>query len=98
MASINPRRARQYFQAGVARDGETLRAMRQELMGMHAEMINAVGPATFIDGAYDKIFARIHIKEFPLRLLPPYQSVSDAAFEQYCAVLREKYPAWLPSN
>lgn len=95
IASINPRLARQYFEAGVARDGDVLRTMRNDLMGMHTEMINAAGSTPFIDGAYDKIFSRIHFKEFPLRLLPPYQYVSDAAFEQFCAALREKYPAWL---
>ena len=98
LASINPRRARQYFEAGAARDGETLRAMRAELMGLHAELMKAAGPAPMIDGAYDKIFSRMHVAEFPLRLLPPYQSISDAGFEQFRAAVGEKYPAWLPDG
>lgn len=98
IASINPRRARQYFEAGVAREVDTLRTMRAELMGMHTEMIGAIGSTPYIDGAYDKLFSRMQIKDFPLRLLPPYQFVSDAAFERFVAVLREKYPAWLPAT
>jgi dihydrodipicolinate synthase/N-acetylneuraminate lyase len=97
IASIHPRRARQYFEAGVKRDINTLNSMRAELMGLHNEMTNALGSTVYIDGAYDKLFSRIAVKEFPLRLLPPYDYVSDAAFEKFCAATRENYPAWLPS-
>jgi dihydrodipicolinate synthase/N-acetylneuraminate lyase len=95
IASINPRRARQYFEAGAKRDGDTLRTMRAELMGLHAEMMGAVGSTPYIDGAYDKLFSRIAVNEFPLRLLPPYDYVSDAAFEKFWAAVQEKYPQWM---
>ena len=97
IASSSPRRALEYFQAGAARDIDKLNTLRLELAGMHAEMVKAVGPTAYIDGAYDKLFSRIRVKNFPLRLLPPYQYVSDAAFEQFVAAVRAKYPAWLPT-
>jgi dihydrodipicolinate synthase/N-acetylneuraminate lyase len=95
VASINPRRARQYFDAGVARDFTTLLALQSELQGMHTELFKAVGATVHIDGALDKLFSRIHDRRFPLRLYPPYQGVSEEVFEQYCAALRAGYPAWL---
>src|SRR5262245_48832777 len=49
IASINPRRARQYFEAGVKRDLNTLNSMRAELMGLHNEMTNALGSTVYID-------------------------------------------------
>lgn len=95
VASSNPRLARKYFEAGVARDVETLMTMRSEIVGMHDELFKAITNSAHMDGAFDKMFSRIHDRRFPLRLLPPYQCVSDEAFEQYCAALREKYPAWI---
>mgnify|MGYP002622780664 CR=1 FL=1 len=51
-----------------------------------------------IDGAYDKMFARIQDPEFPLRLLPPYESVSEEQFQQFESSLRERVPHWMPSR
>jgi dihydrodipicolinate synthase/N-acetylneuraminate lyase len=95
IGSSNLRRARRYFEAGLARDVKTLTAMQQELVGMHDALIKAVGTTAHMDGAFDKIFSRMHDRRFPLRLLPPYQGASVEAFEQYCAALREHYPAWI---
>ncbi len=35
---------------------------------------------------------------FPLRLLPPYQSASDAAFERYRDALKTQFPQWIDSS
>jgi dihydrodipicolinate synthase/N-acetylneuraminate lyase len=95
IGSSNLGRARTYFEAGLARDVQTLSAMQRELLGVREALSKAVGNTAHMDGAFDKIFSRIHDRRFPLRLLPPYQGVSEAAFEQYCAALRERYPTWL---
>jgi dihydrodipicolinate synthase/N-acetylneuraminate lyase len=95
IGSSNLRRARQYFEAGLARDVKTLTVMQQELIGMHDALIKAVGNTAHMDGAFDKIFSRLHDRRFPLRLLPPYHGASVEAFEEYCAALREQYPAWI---
>lgn len=93
-ASLNPRLAREYFDAGVRRDTEALTALSRELDGI----LTALGAAfegPRIDGAYDKCFNKVHDPHFPLRLLPPYQGASDAEFERFVGAVRERYPRWL---
>lgn len=94
IASSNPPLAREYFELGAGGQMPRLMAMRQELAGMHEALMKAV-PGTVIDGAYDKIFSKMRLPEFPLRLLPPYEYASEEAFAQYCAAVRERYPAWI---
>jgi hypothetical protein len=50
-----------------------------------------------MDRAFDKMFCRMHDRRFPLRLLPPYAGVSDETFERFAALVREKYPRWVPA-
>ena len=47
-----------------------------------------------VDGAYDKTIEKLSIglDDFPLRMLSPYRTVSDAEFEIARRVLRERYP------
>lgn len=47
-----------------------------------------------VDGAYDKTIEKLSIglDDFPLRMLSPYRTVSDAEFEGARQVLRERYP------
>jgi hypothetical protein len=47
-----------------------------------------------MDGAYDKVFCKIHDPGFPLRLLPPYAGLSDETFGKIVAMIRSKYPRW----
>lgn len=48
-------------------------------MKIRDELLKAVDfPA--IDSAYDKLFTKLEIEDFPLRLLPPYQYTTDEAF------------------
>ena len=47
------------------------------------------------DGAYDKLIAKLADPAFPLDLLPPYKSSSDAGFARYRSELEANYPAWL---
>ncbi|WP_026876573.1 dihydrodipicolinate synthase family protein [Jiangella gansuensis] len=95
VASVNPRRAREFFDAGVARDVAALMAMCAELVGMSGELRRAVGPGPHIDGAFDKVFAKVHDPEFPLRLLPPYQGSTDEAYKSFLEALNEHYPQWV---
>ena len=47
-----------------------------------------------IDGAYDKLIEKLSPGQeaFPLRMLSPYRSLSDAEYEQARRVLRERFP------
>lgn len=79
-------------QRDVARYPEFVREC--ELFG---QLLFECVPGTRIDGSYDKIFSRLQVPEFPLRLLPPYVGTSDEQFQKFAALLREQLPAWLPS-
>jgi len=47
-----------------------------------------------IDGAYDKMLVRLGGLEMPLRMLSPYESLSEEVFEECRRIPDEKYPEW----
>jgi dihydrodipicolinate synthase/N-acetylneuraminate lyase len=95
-ASTNFARARAFFAAGQAQDAVKLTAISQAFPGLIAAFKEAVGDTAHIDGAFDKLFCRIHDPDFPLRLLPPYAGVSEERFDRYVEALRMNHPEWLP--
>jgi dihydrodipicolinate synthase/N-acetylneuraminate lyase len=98
IASINLALGQRYFRAGLERDFATLDTMAAELAAVGAEMKAAVAESAHMDGAFDQMFCRAHDPAFPLRLLPPYAAVSDAAFERFMAAVRARHPRWLPQT
>lgn len=97
IASIQPALAQTYFRAGQNQDFAILDPLDDELRRMTARMfeIASTGPA-HMDGAYDKMFSRLLLPDFPLRLLPPYAAMSEAIFDQFASCLRAEHPRWLP--
>jgi dihydrodipicolinate synthase/N-acetylneuraminate lyase len=98
LATLNWTSGRTFFEAGQRRDVATLQAMLRELNALGRELVAVVGNSAHIDGAFDKLFCRLHDRCFPLRLLPPYEYVSETSFERFAALLREKYPRWVPGE
>ena len=98
LASMNLKLGQAYFHAGRDRDFATLDAMGQELSAVRADMKRIVGDSAHMDGAFDKMFCRVNDPQFPLRLLPPYDSVSEERFQTYVKLLEKKYPQWLPDR
>lgn len=94
--STNFARARDYFRAGCAQDEEALIGFVADFEGLIAVLKDALGGTAHMDGAFDKMFCRVHDREFPLRLLPPYESMSDARFDAYLRLMRQHHPHWLP--
>lgn len=94
--STSFQRAHDYFRAGCERDTTQLATITADFDGLIATFKEAVGDTTHMDGAYDKLFCRIHDPEFPLRLLPPYESVSEQRFEHYRDQMRSRHPRWMP--
>lgn len=94
--STNFQRAAEFFRAGRAQDAERLEAIAADFPALIAAFKDAIGSAAHMDGAFDKLFCRIHDPEFPLRLLPPYAGASEAQFERYLDQLRRISPRWLP--
>lgn len=94
IATSNIKRAWEYFYASCNREYEKTFKMQQELNLMAKGLMEAAGGGK-MDGAYDKMFSKILIKEFPLRLLPPYKSNTDEAFDKYYSFLKKEFPQWL---
>jgi dihydrodipicolinate synthase/N-acetylneuraminate lyase len=89
-------RLHELFEAGQNRDVARYPQLVGECRLFLKLLLEALGPHDRIDGAYDKVFDRVHVPDFPLRLLPPYQSTSDAEFEQFVSSMREQLPQWMP--
>jgi dihydrodipicolinate synthase/N-acetylneuraminate lyase len=94
VASTGIKRAMEYFKAGIKGEKDKLIIMQRELHVLSNALACAAGDNR-IDGAYDKIFCKCSDQDFPLRLLPPYESASDEGFLQYYRFLQEKMPQWL---
>lgn len=89
ISTIHLGRSREFHRAR----GATLRSMCAELVAIRAAMKAIVGDAAHMDGAFDKLYLKLHEPNFPLRLLPPYVSTTDAMFERF----RDDIPAaWRP--
>lgn len=71
--------ARRWFSADRA---ERFR-LEPTFRSLHAAAKSALAGAAHMDGAYDKLYVKLHFPEFPLRLLPPYAGVTDAQFAQF---------------
>lgn len=87
-----------YFAAGRTRDAETLLSMQRELSELTSCLHALMGDTAHMDGAYDKLFCRLHDPRFPLRLLPPYAGASETVFQEYVSLLRRQFPRWIESG
>lgn len=96
ISASNPKRAQEYFRAGVDGDFSRLTELYRELAGVMAAVRRAAGGMGLNDGAYDKLVAKIAEPDFPLDLLPPYQASTDEGYRQYLGELTAHYPGWLP--
>jgi dihydrodipicolinate synthase/N-acetylneuraminate lyase len=94
IASSNPTRAHAYLAAANG-DPATLATLYAELCGILHALLGAAG-TSFIDGAYDKVIHRLAEPDFPLALLPPYETTTTAVYEQYRDAIAKTWPAWLP--
>lgn len=94
LASSNMERAWDFFQAGVEQDAAKVLQCQRELAAMLSELLSLAGTPK-MDGAYDKLFCRMLDPEFPLRLLPPYETLDSHVFESYRSYLLQELPHWL---
>lgn len=94
IASIHFAQAKRYFEAGQRRDAKALSPTQHELSELINELVALGKNEAHMDGAFDKVFCKIHDPAFPLRLLPPYSGLSDATYQKMVAMIRKKYPRW----
>ena len=92
LCNINFRLAREYYEAGVRRDAGAL----VRLEGEFSRCLSLFGRLTpgKMDGAYDKLFVRYSVPEFPQRLLPPYTGFTDEETARFDRELRTELPRW----
>ncbi len=83
LASVNPRRAKQFVAGPDAQREADVRDFRA--MGAALQEISA--GRFHIDGAYDKMLFRMSDPNFPLRLLPPYAHATEEDFARFKAAV-----------
>jgi dihydrodipicolinate synthase/N-acetylneuraminate lyase len=84
------------LEAGKRRDQAALTALQRECNTVTRTLFDTL-PDDRIDGAYDKLFEKLHDPEFPLRLLPPYVGMSDEQYRGFVQLLRQRLPEWVPN-
>jgi dihydrodipicolinate synthase/N-acetylneuraminate lyase len=85
------------FDAGKRRDIDRLTAIQREIDVVMETLLETV-PGGKIDGGYDKMFEKMYDPAFPLRLLPPYEGVSDEEYQAFVRLLGERLPDWVPAS
>jgi dihydrodipicolinate synthase/N-acetylneuraminate lyase len=93
-ASINWGMAKRYFQAGLRKDYAALLEYQEDLIGLVNKLVGIMPPGAHMDGSYDKIFPKMYIPDFPLRLLPPYKGAEEETFVKLKEIVLENYPEW----
>ncbi|MDB6059833.1 MAG: dihydrodipicolinate synthase family protein, partial [Verrucomicrobiales bacterium] len=94
IASIHFAEAKKYFDAGQRGDLKALLSQQRELSEMITDIVALGRGEAHMDGAYDKVFCKIHDQEFPLRLLPPYAGLTIETFQKISELIQRKYPRW----
>ncbi len=77
-----------HIQAGEWAEAFLLHA---EYLAAMTDVLKPLRTGTWIDGAYDKVLARLGGIEMPLRLLSPYSSFPETKVEECRAILESKY-------
>lgn len=90
-----PHRIKAYFAAGVRGDVDRLFRLHHDLLRFQQDIIEPLVAESRIDGAYDKALVKMGgFDAMPLRLLSPYQGLSDAHYEYVHSLFRDLYPDW----
>ncbi|MFO1094985.1 MAG: dihydrodipicolinate synthase family protein [Planctomycetaceae bacterium] len=89
-------RLHELFDIGKRRDVSQYPELMRELSLYMKLLKECVSAEIHMDGAFDKLFDKVHVPEFPLRLLPPYEGTPDEQHTRLVARLREELPNWMP--
>lgn len=94
LANSRLERAWEFYDAAVQGDAPKVLEFMSQFAAMHAGLMEATRTRR-MDGAFDKLLFRLVDPEFPLRLLPPYMSYTEAQHEAYRSFLSDRFPEWL---
>ena len=88
---IAPALSRSLFESGRNGDSTTAFAIQARMSQMHEGFFRSLGgledrlkgtEGPHMDGAFDKLFANLAQPEFPIRILPPYQGLTETQADQ----------------
>lgn len=80
LSAAHPSKARALHAAR----GAELASLGEEFRTVHRAIKSVIDPAaTHMDGAYDKLYVKRLMPDFPLRLLPPYSYPDDGAVARF---------------
>ena len=91
--NISYKTAWEYLNAGVNNDRKTVERIVSDVKKAR-EIFSDLLPAGMMDGAYDKLYTRLTIPEFPNRLYPPYDAVDERLFQVYKQRMQKAFPSW----
>ena len=95
ISSCNWSMGKRYYESAINGDFAATQAIQHDIIEIRKELMRLVLPSSHMDGAFDKIYAKLHQPEFPLRLYPPYVGCSDDSFSRFSSYLRNEYSNWL---
>jgi dihydrodipicolinate synthase/N-acetylneuraminate lyase len=90
-----PSKTKEFFELGKTGQIEKLFLMHKDYLSMVGEILQPMFGEERIDGAYDKMLVRLGGLNMPLRLLSPYESLSEEIFEECSRILHGKYSDWI---
>jgi dihydrodipicolinate synthase/N-acetylneuraminate lyase len=106
LTTMNPWLGMTFFEAGVRGDWTTMFRIQAESLTLFELLVGSGGaemgslefPAAkpHMDGAFEKVLAKVLDPGFPLRLLPPYQAASEGMYQEFVARMRDRLPNWFP--
>jgi dihydrodipicolinate synthase/N-acetylneuraminate lyase len=96
LGPMTPHKTWEYFEAGRTRQVEKLFALHKGFRDLTMDVLGPLIALGRIDGTYDKLIVRLGgLEAMPLRMLSPYQGLTE---EQYAAakqILHTQYPEWV---
>jgi dihydrodipicolinate synthase/N-acetylneuraminate lyase len=90
-----PSKTKEFFEYGRHRQFDKLFRIWKEYLDVVDDILRPSRGDPRIDGAYDKMLARLAGIDMPLRLLSPYQCFPEEVFLECRRVLHEQHSDWM---
>ncbi|MFV0338409.1 MAG: dihydrodipicolinate synthase family protein [Chthoniobacterales bacterium] len=95
-ASTNHKRAHKFF---TSTDKKELEELFAEISLARQAMKSSIEAGPHMDGVFDKLYYKLGVPNFPLRLLPPYSFADEeTAYKKYVETMQTQAPNWLPDR
>ncbi|MBM3726692.1 MAG: dihydrodipicolinate synthase family protein [Acidobacteria bacterium] len=94
---LAPAKTQEFYRLCTVGDlGQALTFQKKYLEMTHEVLAPMFRQGPLMDGAYDKALVRLGgLEEMPLRLLSPYEGLTEEVFAECRAILHERYKDWL---